>query len=188
MAENTPDGGEVSLAGFGVSMRANLTISLIVECSPGYGGDDCLTLNTCSDQITCNQILGYCTSAGECVCYDGTTRCASTPSETSGPDPGPIIAGVVVTVVVLIIIIIAVVFIIVLYYKRSENRKPGKLTNYEVFHRSNYICTMILCSEEIVLRTVPLDNTSQVSTLDPPPLYSTINKEKKRRRSRLNVD
>ena len=124
--DTLPGSGEVSVAGGGENRRANLTFFISVECSPGYSGDDCLTVNTCSEQITCNLTLGYCNTAGECVCHDGTTQCASIivqPSSTT------FTTGVVVAIVVLAIIIIVVIVItviIVLCYKKKEKKKAGK--------------------------------------------------------------
>ena len=139
--DTLPGSGEVSVAGGGKNGRANLTFFISVECSPGYGGDDCLSVNTCSEQITCNLTLGYCNTVGECVCHDGITQCASIivqPSSTtftsrtmepstSSTDPTPIIAGVVVAIVVLaIIIIIVITVVIMLCYKKKEKKKAGK--------------------------------------------------------------
>ena len=82
--DTRPGSGGVSVTGEGENGRANLTFSFTVECSPGYGGDDCLTVNTCGEEITCNLTLGYCNTAGECVCHDGTTQCSTT-SSTATP-------------------------------------------------------------------------------------------------------
>ena len=86
--DTLPGSGEVSVAGGGKNGRANLTFFISVECSPGYGGDDCLSVNTCSEQITCNRTLGYCNTPGECVCHDGTTQCGTNVMEPNGTTAG----------------------------------------------------------------------------------------------------
>ncbi|CAI8000451.1 hypothetical protein GBAR_LOCUS2940 [Geodia barretti] len=83
-----PGSGEVSVAGGGKNGRANLTFFISVECSPGYGGDDCLSVNTCSELIACNLTLGYCNTPGECVCHDGTTQCRTNVTEPNGTTAG----------------------------------------------------------------------------------------------------
>ncbi|CAI8000453.1 hypothetical protein GBAR_LOCUS2940 [Geodia barretti] len=82
-----PGSGEVSVAGGGKNGRANLTFFISVECSPGYGGDDCLSVNTCSELIACNLTLGYCNTPGECVCHDGTTQCRTNVTEPNAAEP-----------------------------------------------------------------------------------------------------
>ena len=139
------DGRESSVTVNGEDNRVNMTISSIsVECSPGYGGDDCQTLNTCSEEIICNKTLGYCDSDGECICYEEDTECATErsstepPSESTEPPSGsssnndtvPVIVGVVVTVVlVLIVLVIIAVVVFILYRrKRKQKKRIGELS------------------------------------------------------------
>ena len=119
--DTLPGSGEVSVAGGGENGRANLTFFISVECSPGYSGDDCLTVNTCSEQITCNLTLGYCNTAGECVCHDGTTQCATSSTTFT---TGVVVAIVVLAIIIIVVIVITV--IIVLCYKKKEKKKAGK--------------------------------------------------------------
>ena len=71
-------GGEEisSVAGLGERGKASITLSSIsVQCSAGYGGEDC---DTCREDTTCNLTLGYCNSEGECICHDRNTECVLT--------------------------------------------------------------------------------------------------------------
>lgn len=142
------DGIERLWVSIGERGRANISISISIECSPGYGGEDCETAYTCRENVTCNQTLSYCNNEGECLCRDGSTECApcnedisctsttSTPT-TSGTGGGgtdlnvaPIIAGVLVSVIlVLVIIVIIVVVVVMLCYKKKlkERQKAGEL-------------------------------------------------------------
>ena len=142
-----PGGMEDSVMASGQNGRANITFSDIsVQCVAGFGGDDCQTVNTCSDQspLSCDEALGYCDSAGDCICYDGTTECAETlPTETqptgtqpnaslpnagssTSTDPVPIIAGAVAAVVLLIIIAIFFIVIVIVCCKRKKRNKAGE--------------------------------------------------------------
>ena len=80
----TLGGGEMRVVAQGLNGRAIFTFFISVECSPGYGGDDCLSVNTCSEQIACNLALGYCNTARECVCHDGTTQCRTNVTKPNG--------------------------------------------------------------------------------------------------------
>ena len=51
-----------------------ISLSLSVDCTPGFGGDDCVTVNTCNEGIICNNQTGYCNSEGECICHEGFTQ------------------------------------------------------------------------------------------------------------------
>lgn len=50
-----------------------ISLSLSVDCTPGFGGDDCVTPNTCNEGVICNK-TGYCNSEGECICPEGFTH------------------------------------------------------------------------------------------------------------------
>lgn len=134
------DGIERSWVSTGERGRANISFSIRIECSLGYGGEDCETVYTCRKNITCDQTLSYCNSEGECICRDecalciedttctGTTSTPTTP--VNGGDLESIIAGVLVSVVlVLVIIVIIIVVVAMLCYKKKlkERQKAGEL-------------------------------------------------------------
>lgn len=72
-----PGGSKISVTAHGLNGRANITFSDIsVQCIPGYSGNDCVTINECNEHITsCDMRLGYCSSDGDCICYDGSRVC-----------------------------------------------------------------------------------------------------------------
>lgn len=128
------DGEEQSWVSVGERRRANISVSISIECSVGYGGEDCATAYVCREDITCNQTLSYCNSEGECICRDESGECSqdATCSTSSGGDGGetdlaPVIAAVVVSVILgLVVIIIVVVVVVILCHKKKENQKSGE--------------------------------------------------------------
>ena len=64
------------------------SLALSVDCTPGFGGEDCKTLNICNEGIVCNQTLGYCNSEGECICFQETVG-ASCYTTQSSSEPTP---------------------------------------------------------------------------------------------------
>ena len=120
-------GGESSMMAYGENGRVNVSLSAIsVQCIEGFSGDDCETVNTCNEQITCNETLGYCNTDGECICFNGNTECSTvietTPSSDS--DSVPIIVGVIVAALVLLAVIICVI-VVILCYSRNKRRKTA---------------------------------------------------------------
>ena len=47
--ESRAGGGEMAVSGTGEDKMMTVSVSLSVECSPGFGGDDCASLCPCSD-------------------------------------------------------------------------------------------------------------------------------------------
>ena len=152
--------GKSSLMAYGENGRVNFSLSISVQCINGFSGDDCQTVNMCSDQILCNETLGYCASDGQCICFDGITECATVienpdpstpvpdptndntpvpdstndndpvPDPTNDSDPVPIIVGVVVTLV-LLAAIASVIVVFILFYSRNKRRKASECSTVD---------------------------------------------------------
>ena len=72
----------------GENRIVTVSLALSVDCTPGFGGDDCERANTCNEGIICNRTLGYCNTEGECVCFQeyGGASCYTVHS-SSEPTP-----------------------------------------------------------------------------------------------------
>lgn len=136
--DNRADGEERSWVSVGERRKANISFSISIECSVGYGGEDCATAYVCRENIMCNQTLSYCNSEGECICRDGSRECppcnqdatcSTTPGSSGGEtDLAPIIAAAVVLVILgLVVIIIIVVVVLILRHKKKDKQKSGEL-------------------------------------------------------------
>lgn len=178
----------------GERRKANISFSISIECSVGYGGEDCATAYICRENIMCNQTLSYCNSEGECICRDASRECPpcnqdTTCSTTSGSSGGetdlaPIIAAAVVLVILgLVVIIIIVVVALILRHKKKEKQKSGELLLQYTLKDVHAFHSFI----ELTILTGPHDTVTSLtisSTSSPPntiPMYSKVNKDKKKK-------
>lgn len=135
------DGEEQSWISVGERRKANISFSISIECSVGYGGEDCTTVYVCRENIVCDQTLSYCNSEGECICRDEDATCSSGSSDGE-TDLAPIIAAAVVSVILgLVVIIVIVVVALILCHKKKEKQKSGELLQYAL---SRDVCISFL--------------------------------------------